>query len=103
MQFNESHIQQEYKFENISEIVAKMVIDKIISYTFTKVIITRIDNKIPKHCFNYVTKMCNDIISCNKILYDRDDTVDHENRVYFDDKYYGLNNWDTIDEPVKFK
>jgi hypothetical protein len=90
----------ENNFDNTSEIIASLIINKIISYTFTELTRKNTELKIPKHCFKYVTKMCNDFLSCTAMLYERDDTQDNQERLFYDSKYYGINDWNIIDEPV---
>lgn len=91
----------ENNFDNASETVASLIINKIISYTFTELTKKHIDNKIPRHCYKYVTKICNDFLSCTAMLYERDDTEDNQQRLFYDSKYYGINDWNIIDEPVR--
>jgi hypothetical protein len=91
----------ENNFDNVAETVATLIINKIISYTFTDLIRKQTDRKIPNHCFRYVTKMCNDFLSCTAMLYERDDTEDNHQKLFYDSKYYGINDWKIIDEPVR--
>jgi hypothetical protein len=90
----------ENNFDNAAETVASLIINKIISYTFTELTRKHTDHKIPKHCFRYVTKMCNDFLSCTAMLYERDDTEDNHQKLFYDSKYYGINDWNIIEEPV---
>ncbi len=102
LKIDENSYMLENNFDNASETIASLIINKIISYTFTEVTRKRTENKIPKYCFKYVTKMSNDFLSCAAMLYERDDTVNHHQKLFYDSKYYGINDWNIIEEPVLY-
>ena len=99
---DKSVIDTPYKFDIVSECIARKMIDKIISYTITEVNRTRLDAKITKHCYTYANSLFDNFISGTGIFYDRDDTKEIDDEIFYDNVYRGVNDWSNIDEPVVY-
>ena len=94
--FNEKTI------EKNSEIYARYIIDKCISYAFFEISKRDLDTKISSHCFNtFSKKLLNSVIYPDFITFDRDEFSKNQTDTYFyDNVYYGVNDWKDILEPV---
>ncbi len=96
-----------YNFTNHSEIIAKYIIEKLISYTITNYDRNVIDQKIPNHCFEFFHRIFNDALQAEYIAYDRDDiklkNFEPPRPVFFDNKYNGFNDWSGLSEPKSSK
>lgn len=96
-----------YNFTPQSEIVAKYVIEKLISLTVTNYDRNVIDQKIPNHCFEFFHRIFNDALQAEYIAYDRDDIgvekFEQTRPIFFDNKYNGFNDWSGLCEPKSSK
>ena len=96
-----------YDFTNHSEIIAKYIIEKLISYTITSYDRNVIDEKIPNHCFEFFHRIFNDALQAEYIAYDRDDIslerFEQKRPVFFDNRYNGFNDWSGLSEPKSSK
>ena len=97
-----------YDFTNQSEVIAKYIIEKLISYTITSHDRNEIDKKIPNHCFEFFHRIFNDALQAEYIAYDRDDiniadNIEPNRPVFFDNRYNGFNDWSGLSEPKSSK
>jgi hypothetical protein len=82
------------------------MIDKIIGYTFLEINNKVIETRVNKYCFKYLKRLFGYVVESDHFIYERDDVVEDsisQNRIFFD-PYDSLtvNQWDNIDEPVRF-
>ena len=60
------------------------------------------------HCFGFLRTMMNQMLMLNNIAFDREDyemetpNDDSKEELFFDNIYFGVNNWDGLIEPVFF-
>jgi hypothetical protein len=98
------NISDEKFLDKNSELIVKSIIEKLISYTIFEVNRKEINSKINSFCFHSCTKkLMNSLIYPEYICYDRDEfTNDNLNNIsyFFDNTYYGGNNWISVEEPV---
>ena len=92
--------------ESHSEIVAKYIIDKLISFAVFEDNIKRIDKNINKHCYDVFTKkVIQELVGFEYMAFDKDEFSNkipdyQEPKLFFDQVFFGSNNWANIDEPV---
>jgi len=88
------------------EIISNYIIEKLISYTITESYRNEIDKSLGLHCFNFLKDMLNHMIIINNIAYEREDyDIEdvkelEEQPIFYDNIYYGFNDWSGINEPV---
>lgn len=86
--------------------MVKYILDKLISYTITNSNKNEIEKNIGHHCFKFLRSMLNEMISMNSLSFDREDykinpnKLKEEEPVFFDNTYFGYNDWSEISEPV---
>lgn len=94
-----------HNFQSESEVVAKYIIEKLISLTMTYNTRNIIDDQIPDHCFNFFHRMFTDLLQEEYIAYDRDDMFAEVNneQIFFDNRFSGVNDWNSLAEPHSSK
>jgi len=96
-------------FNNESEIIARYILEKLISYTITNHTQNEINNKLPDFYFDFYRRMFIDVLQIEFMAYDRDDMVSDQTSMknktmsFFDNKYNGLNDWSNLLEPKSSK
>ena len=66
-----------------------------------------IEKKIGNHCYIFVREMLSNMVKMDSISYDREDynidmkQIKEEEPVFFDTIYDGVNDWNSINEPVR--
>lgn len=70
---NEAISLNDREFSNMSETIAKDIIEKLISYTVTISYQNDIERKVPEKCWNYMQKILDDFIHLEYISHERDD------------------------------
>jgi len=63
------------------------------------------EKNMGNHCFNFVKTMLNQMLMMNNIAFDREDynvdfTEQKKEDLFYDNVYFGVNNWKGISEPV---
>lgn len=92
--------------ESHSEIVAKYILEKLISYTIYEENIKQIDKNLNLHCYDAFTKkVLQDLVKFEYMAFDKDEFSSkhkgtEENKVFFNQIYFGSNNWSQSLEPV---
>ena len=89
-----------------SEVVVKYIIDKLISFAIFENGIKKIEKNVSKHCYDVFThKIIQQLMAFEFMAFDRDEfsQVSNKNdpdKIFFDQVFYGNNNWSSIEEPV---
>jgi hypothetical protein len=95
-----------------SEIIAKEIIEKLISFTITETYKLEIEKKLNSYTFNYLKNTFHHLLEINYITRERDDndlnktqTIEDDlfmpqSRYYYSNSYFGVNDWSEISEPV---
>lgn len=93
--------------ESHTEIVVKYIIDKLVSYAVFEEYRKNIHNNINLHCYDVFTKkVVQDLVKYEFMAHDKDEfshkvLEDYKDpNFFFDQVFYGNNNWDKIEEPV---
>jgi hypothetical protein len=101
---DKKNISDEKFLDKNSELIIKSIIEKLISYTIFEVNRKDITSKINSFCFqSWTKKLLNSLIYPEYICHDKDEfTNANLNKIgyFFDDGYYGENNWISVEEPV---
>ena len=89
-------------YEKDSEVIAIYIIEKCISYSIFEINKKDNNSKLSSHCYQTFTKkLLNSITYPDFIAYDKDEFSKNQNSKYFfDNVYYGENNWTGMIEPV---
>ena len=105
----ENQIEEEEQFDfQSSELIAAYIVDKLVSYTITKSDVKEIEKKIGNHCFFFVRNMLSNMVKMDSISFDREDynidlkQLKEEEPLFFDTVYEGVNDWNSIYEPVNY-
>ena len=95
---NEEETDSNPYYNNNAETIAKIIIEKMISITVTKVHSKETYERIGEHCFNYVKGSVNEILKLNYIPYEiRHNQIE---KIFFDrPKCETHNTWVEIQEP----
>ena len=95
---NEEETDSNPYYNNNAETIAKIIIEKMISITVTKVHSKETYERIGEHCFNYVKGSVNEILKLNYIPYEiRHNQIE---KIFFDrPKCEKHNTWIEIKEP----
>ena len=93
------------ELNNCSEIVVNYLINKLISYTVYEADMKKIECNINSHCYDVFTKkVVQDLIQFEYIAYDKDEfsrnKSSDEKSLFFNQVYFGSNNWLQTVEPV---
>jgi hypothetical protein len=92
-----------------SEIIARYMVEKIISYTITDSNKKEIDKHIGNHCFFFLSKMLSQMIQMESITFDREDykldlnSIKENELIFYDGIYHGINDWTATIEPVNLQ
>ena len=93
---------------NISDIIANEMIEKIISLTISISTKKEINSKIPQKCFNFVENIINSYVSWNFITYDKDEirsknktiiSSNNESEIFPHNNISSISNNNNISEP----
>ena len=60
-------------FSNHSEEIAKYIIEKIISYSISRVFVKKVEEELPHKCYNFTKKVLNTYIKTQFITFDKDE------------------------------
>ena len=95
---NEEETNSNPYYNNNAETIAKLLIEKMISITVTKVHSKETYERIGEHCFNYIKNNINEILKVNYIPYEiRHNQIE---KIFFDrPKCETHNTWVEIQEP----
>ena len=95
---NEEETDSNPYYNNNAETIAKIIIEKMISITVTKVHSKETYERIGEHCFNYVKGSVNEILKLNYIPYEiRHNQIE---KIFFDRPKCEIHNtWIEIKEP----
>ena len=95
---NEEETDSNPYYNNNAETIAKIIIEKMISITVTKVHSKETYERIGEHCFNYIKNNINEILKVNYIPYEiRHNQIE---KIFFDrPKCETHNTWVEIQEP----
>ena len=85
--------------------MANYILEKLISFTITESEKKIREKNMGNHCFNFIKTMLNQMLMMNSIAYDREDynveiVEQKKEDLFYDNIYYGVNNWKGINEPV---
>jgi hypothetical protein len=91
-----------------SEIIAKYLIGKIISYTITKSRRNEFQKNIPQFTYDYMKILLHDTLNMDIITYDQDihlkDTdlavIEETRLIFHENRIYGENDYSYLREPV---
>ena len=87
-------------YNNQAEVISRIILEKIISYTVTKVHNTKIFETIGDYCFNYIDKLMKPFLKSNYINYDIEHLKDKNDYIFYDKKkQLEENTWVEIPEP----
>lgn len=92
--------------ESHSEIIAKYLVDKLISYTVYDQEKKHINTNLNFHCYDVFTKkVIQDLVEFEYMAYDQDEFSSkfqkfEENKMFFNQVYIGTNDWSQLEEPV---
>ena len=93
---------------NISDLIANEMIEKIISLTISISTKKEINSKIPQKCFNFVENIINSYVSWNFITYDKDEirsknktiiSSNNESEIFPHNNISSISNNNNISEP----
>ena len=95
---NEEETDSNPYYNNNAESIAKIIIEKMISLTVTKVHSKETYKRIGEHCFNYVKNTVNEILKVNYIPYEiRHNQIE---KIFFDRPKCEIHNtWIELEEP----
>jgi hypothetical protein len=87
------------------EQVANYILEKLISFTITESEKKEMEKNMGNHCFNFIKVMLNQMVMMSNIAFDREDykiEVNDQKKkdLFYDNIYYGANDWKGICEPV---
>jgi hypothetical protein len=83
-------------------------LEKLISYTITESEKKEMEKNMGSHCFNFIKVMLNQMVMMSNMAFDREDynieAIDTNEQkkedLFYDNIYYGTNDWKGICEPV---
>jgi hypothetical protein len=90
------------------------MIEKLLSFTITESMKNEINKQIGSHCFDSIHTLFNEMIRTDYLFYDREDyklnktsVIDESlghppGQVFYNNKYYGQNEWNIIPELVQY-
>ena len=92
--------------ESHSEIIAKYIVDKLVSFAVFEQNRSRVNRSLSLHCYDVFTKkIVQDIVAFEHMAFDKDEfsfknPSYNDTSYFFDQVYAGSNNWNAIEEPV---
>ena len=89
-------------YQDYSEIIAKQMVEKFISYAITEIKRKEHKSSILPFCNKYIEGFLWKTLSMENIFFENLEFKPESKEIYLDNMYYGKDDWMIIHEPVFF-